>query len=176
MPFQAKASQRALWLLENLEQQYKKSCTSTLEEELCWEICLVEVWKWVEWEAENIRKWVFMRKLFQNGKSQNLPSSLAGSLSSLILLERSARCMGQSQRTRFLQHIHSDLSLYPDIEVASRNLCKNITSIQSTDNFKVNIWLTNLLQVHFYTWEGRKGPVVRISLLCIELSSAQIPS
>lgn len=46
-----------------------------------------------------------MGKLFQNGQYQNLPGSLTGSLSSLILLERSARAVGQSQRTGFLQHI-----------------------------------------------------------------------
>lgn len=73
---------------------------------------------------------------------QNLPGSLAGPLSSLILLERSARAVGQSQRTGFLQHIHSihpDLSLYMDIKVASGNLCKDITCVQSTGNLKVNI-------------------------------------
>lgn len=63
-----------------------------------------------------------MGKIFQNGKSRNLPGSIAGSLSSLILLERSAGPVCQSQRTGFLQHIHSilpDVSLYMDIKVAA---------------------------------------------------------
>jgi len=83
-----------------------------------------------------------MGKLFQNGESQNLPGSLAGSLSALILLERSGRAVGQRQRTGFLQHTHSihpELSLYLDIKVASGNLCEDIIFMQSTSNLKVNI-------------------------------------
>lgn len=140
-PFQGKASQSTLWLLENLEQRCKKKeckCIgggTLLRNLLCYralKVSKVRSRKHKEMAVYGkiISKWSVSKFAWQLNRFTVFPNSFG---------KKCQSCRSESKNRLSSTHIHPDLSLYVDIKVASGNLCKATTCIQSTSNLKVNI-------------------------------------